>query len=70
MTRKRFTKLFYALMQEMNKDHLKTCGTSAKNWGRVLKAVSVAHPFPNDKGVTSYEECWENLKSIRNLYGM
>ena len=55
-------------MQKMNIDHLKWCGTSADDWGKVLKAVDkieLKHPTH-----ASYADAWESLKPIRKVYGM
>ena len=64
MTSKRYRKLFYALMQEMNKEFIKTFGATAPKWGRVLKAVQEANP------TIPYAEAWEQLKPVRKNYGM
>ena len=69
MTRKRFTKLFYALMQEINKKHIEVCGTPAENWGKVLKHALTTKPY-NVEGFTSYEQLWERMLPIRKAYGM
>ena len=69
MTRKRFTKLFYALMQEINKKHIEVCGTPAEKWGRVLENALTIKPYKVE-GFTSYEELWERLLPIRKAYGM
>ena len=64
MTRKRYTKLLYALMQEINKGHIKWCGYPAKDFGKVLKAVQKAKP------TMPYAEAWECLKDLRKSCGM
>ena len=69
MTRKRFTKLFYALMQKMNKKHIEVCGTSSENWGKVLKHALTITPYKVES-FTSYKQLWESLLPIRKVYGM
>lgn len=64
MTRKRYIKLLYALMQEMNKEYVKMFGTTAPKCGRVLKGVQKANP------IIPYADAWECLKDIRKTYGM
>ena len=50
MTRKRYIKLLYALMQEMNKEYRRMFGRTAPKCGRVLN------------GGASYEEVCEIVK--------
>ena len=69
MTRKRFTKLFYALMQEIHKKNIEVCGTPSKGWGKVLDHALTTKPYKVD-GFTSYEELWERMLPIRKVYGM
>lgn len=71
MTRKRYQKLVYALLQEINKEHTKLCGKSAGKWGRCLKSVQrIKYGSPDTPKLTNYAEAWESLKPIRELYGM
>ena len=64
MTRKRYIKLLYALMQEMNKEYREMFGTHAPKIGRVLKSVQKVEPK------IPYAEAWECLKDFRETYGM
>ena len=64
MTRKRYIKLLYALMQEMNKEYRGMFGKTAPKVGRVLKGVQKVNP------TIPYAEAWECLKDIRKRYGM
>lgn len=52
MTRKRYIKLLYALMQEMNKEYREMFGTHAPKIGRVLKSVNKVEPK------IPYAEAW------------
>lgn len=71
MTRKRYVKLVYALMQEINKDHIRLCGKSADNWGRCLKSVQrIKYGSAATPKLTNYAEAWESLKTIREQCGM
>lgn len=70
MTKKRYHKLFYALMQRINIRHIEVYGKGVDNWGGVLKAAATVNPFPNSLGFTSYKEIWENLMPTRQQYGM
>lgn len=71
MTRKRYVKLVYALMQEINKDHRKWCGKTAENYGLVLKGVQrIKYGSAATPKLTTYAEAWESLKEIRAIYGM
>lgn len=71
MTRQRYIKLFYALMQRINQKNIELLGTSAKDWGKVLKGVQAVKfgtkQAPHGK---SYAEAWESLKPVREAYGM
>lgn len=66
MTRKRYIKLMYALMQRINQRYISIYGHGYDGWGKVLKGVSRLK-YGTDK---SYEEVWTTLKSIREQYGM
>lgn len=71
MTRKRYIKLMYALMQRINQRYISVYGHGYDGWGKVLKDVSrlnygTAH-HPKTK---SYAEMWACLKFIREQYGM
>lgn len=71
MTRKRYVKLVYALMQEVNKEYIKTFGKGADNWGRCLKSVQrIKYGSKATPKLTSYAEAWESLKPLRDQYGM
>ena len=71
MTRKRYVKLVYALMQEINKEHIKVCGKSADAWGRCVKSVQrIKYGTAATPKLTTYAEAWESLKPIREQYGM
>lgn len=73
MTKKRYIKLLYALMQKMHLEHTETCSRSfgKEKWGRVLKSALNAKPFPNSYRIKSYQEIWEDtLADIRERYGM
>ena len=71
MTRKRYVKLVYALMQEINKDYTKMCGTGMENWGRVLKSVQrIKYRSAATPQLTNYAEAWDSLASIRKQFGM
>ena len=62
MTKKRFRKLMYALMQRANE------GYKFPYAGSVLKSVQKIE-FKDIK-FNSYAEAWDRLKNIRSLYGM
>ena len=68
MTKKRYRKLFYALMQRINLDHIKWCGTPADEMGKLLKCAQRVE-IKNAK-VASYAEAWEMLKPLRQANGM
>jgi hypothetical protein len=71
MTRKRYIKLGYALMQKINVVHIQATGERAKDWGKVLRHVrTVKFGSKNAPNTNSYAEAWERVKSIRELYGM
>lgn len=71
MTRKRYIKLCYALMQKMNEDSIKTTGHGASNWKLVLNGAKRLHfKNMNHDVIHSYAEAWEFLKPIRTLYKM
>lgn len=70
MTKKRYRKLAYALMQKIQAKHIEVCGKSADNWGKVLKGVSKVEFKAIDLKFKSYEEAWESIKPIREQYGM
>ena len=71
MTRKRYIKLAYALMQRINAEHIKYCGKGAKDWGKVLASVQrVKYGSKQEPQVKSYAEAWEILKPTRESYGM
>ena len=62
MTKKRYRKLMYALMQRTNE------GYKFPHAGTILKAVQQIE-FKDIK-FNSYAEAWDSLKNIRSLYGM
>ena len=62
MTKKRYIKLVYALMQKMGQE------TPIAEMGILLKGVQRIE-FKNCS-YNSYADAWESLKSIRNQYGM
>lgn len=67
MTRKRYIKLAYALMQKIHQ----AGGCKAEGWGTVLKGVSrVKYGTKQFPKTQSYAEAWESIKSIRVQYGM
>jgi hypothetical protein len=71
MTRKRYIKLFYALMQKINAEHIRVCGKPADEWGKVLRGVRrIKFGADWTPETTSYAEAWENLRTIRQQYGM
>lgn len=71
MTRKRYIKLGYALMQEINKKHIEVCGCSSEHWGKVLVSIQrVKYGTKQEPQFKSYAEAWESLKPIRQQYGM
>ncbi len=71
MTRQRYIKLLYALMQRINQKHIEVFGTPAENWGKVLKGtLRIKYRSTQNPIVTSYAEAWEMLKPIREQYGM
>lgn len=71
MTKKRYRKLCYALMQKINQKHIEVCGKGSDNWGKVLKGV-LKLEFKNidQTKFSSYAEAWESIKPIREQYGM
>ena len=67
MTRKRYIKLAYALMQKIHQ----AGGCRAEGWGKVLKGVSrVKYGTAQSPKTESYAEAWATIKSIREQYGM
>lgn len=71
MTKKRYQKLLYALMQKTNQEYIKVFGKGVDNWGKVLKSVpKIKFANMDQAKVHSYAEAWESLKPIRNQYGM
>ena len=62
MTKKRYIKLVYALMQRMHQEH------PIASVGLLFKGVQKIE-FKNVK-YNSYADAWESLKSIRSQYGM
>lgn len=71
MTRQRYIKLLYALMQRINQKHIEVFGNPAENWGTVLKCtLNVKYRSAQEPIVTSYAEAWEILKPLREQYGM
>lgn len=69
MTRKRYRKLLYALIQKMGKEYRRTFGTAPQDWGKVLKSVLDLKPNFNEE-ISSYKQCWDMLSITRNQYGM
>lgn len=70
MTRKRYKKLGYALMQKLNQYHIETYGTPGENMGNVLKWASTVTFDRISPKFHSYEEAWESIKGIRQIVGM
>ena len=70
MTRKRYIKLGYALMQKINQKHIDIHGTGIDNWGKVLKGIQYLEFERIDPKFKSYAEAWDSIKPIRNQYGM
>ncbi len=71
MTRKRYIKLGYALMQRINEDHIKACGTSIENMGKILAATRrIKYGTERAPKFNSYAEAWEYIAPIRQQYGM
>ena len=71
MTRKRYIKLGYALMQRINKTHIGIYGVGHDDWGKVLKGVAnVKFGTAQSPKCASYKEAWERIKPIREQYGM
>lgn len=71
MTKKRYKKLMYALMQRANEGHKFPYGirnTYFRHAGTLFKAVQKIE-FKDIK-FNSYAEAWESLKDIRSQYGM
>lgn len=63
MTKKRFNKLFRALMTKMM--------TGYPTAGRCIRAAATADPIHKEGAkFKSYAEAWESLKPIRDDYGM
>jgi hypothetical protein len=63
MTKKRYKKLMYALMQKAHGGFIKF-----QYAGCIFKSVQKIE-FKDIK-FNSYAEAWDSLKNIRNLYGM
>ena len=71
MTRKRYIKLGYALMQKINAKSIEMSGRSAQGWGKVLANVQkIRYGTILAPKFKSYAEAWESLKPIREQYGM
>lgn len=71
MTRKRFRKLGYALMQRINTAHIAIYGKGCDGWGTVLKGVQkVSFGTKQAPNCSSYAEAWESIKPIREQYGL
>lgn len=62
MTKKRYHKLFRALMTKMMSGY--------PSAGRCIRAAATADPINNGGKFKSYAEAWESLKPIRDDYGM
>lgn len=63
MTKKRYKKLVYALMQKSHGGYIKF-----QYPGCILKSVQKIE-FKDIKS-NSYAEAWDSLKKVRSLYGM
>lgn len=71
MTKKRYRKMVYAIMQKCNQDYIKMTGHTVNNCGRALKGCLRLEYANMDKTkVSSYAEAWEMLKPIRQSVGM
>ena len=70
MTKKRYKKLGYALMQRINTTHIEIYGKGVDGWGKVLKGVQRVGFRKLDPRFNSYDEAWESIKPIREQYGM
>ena len=70
MTRKRYRKLGYALMQKINSQHIAIYGTGYDDWKRVLKGIQRVSFINIDPKFKSYADAWESIKPIREQYGM
>ena len=71
MTRKTYIKKLYALIQAMNKEHIKVFGKPLDTIGRILKnTLKVGFKGESSPRVKSYSEAWEILKPLRSRYGM
>lgn len=71
MTKKRYRKLVYALMQKCNQDYIKMTGHTVNKCGRALKGcLSLEFANMDKTKVSSYAEAWECLKDLRKNCGM
>ena len=71
MTKNRYRKLVYALMQKCNQDYIKMTGHTVSKCGRALKGCLRLEFANMDKTkVNSYAEAWECLKPLREQFGM
>lgn len=71
MTKKRYRKMIYALMQKINKDCIEKTGYPAVKVGRALKGCLRIEFTNMDKTkVSSYAEAWETLKPLRESVKM
>ena len=70
MTRKRYRKLLYALIQKMGEEYRGTFGIAPKDWGKVLKSVLDLKPSFDGKGCSSYQEMWDYALLLRKKHGM
>ena len=66
MTKKRYRKMVYALMQKINKDCIERTGLPAVKVGRALKGcLRLEYANMDHTKVSSYADAWEMLKLIR-----
>ena len=71
MTKKRYRKLVYALMQKIHKDCMEKTGTHAENIGRALMGcLRLEYKNMDHTKVSSYAEAWEMLKFLREPNNM
>ena len=71
MTRKRYIKLGYALMQRINAGCIKASGTSMDDMGKILANVQrIKYGTERAPKFNSYAEAWEYILPIRQQYGM
>ena len=70
MTKKRYRKLMYALMQKINKRYIDLFGETEEGVGQLLKGTLKTELSLCAPEIHSYQQAWDVLLPLRNQYGM